>query len=90
MDEWRFSVRREAEADLNRLDGTVRRRVVEKLTWFVEHFDSITPFPLGEPWRGFFKLRVGDWRVIYEIEDAKRLITVHAIGRRDEVYKLRR
>lgn len=90
MNEWRFSITREAESGLERLDAKVRHRMVEKLTWFVEHFDSMTPFPLDEPWKGFFKLRVGDWRVIYEIENLKKLITVHAIDRRDEVYKRRR
>ncbi|TSC83371.1 MAG: hypothetical protein G01um101417_668, partial [Parcubacteria group bacterium Gr01-1014_17] len=53
-----------------------------------QNFAHITPFPLGEPWKGFFKWRVGDWRVIYAVRDADRLVLIHHIGRRDKVYKL--
>jgi len=52
-----------------------------------KNFDQITPLPLGDKWRGFFKLRIGDWRVVYEIEISKRLITIHYIDHRDKIYK---
>lgn len=84
---WCFRMTPEAEEDLKRLDSQVRRRVVEKLRWFVENFDRVTPLPLGEPMRGFFKLRIGDWRVVYEIEIAREMVIVHAIGRRDKIYR---
>ena len=37
--------------------------------------------------RSGFRLRVGDWRVIYEIEDDKLIILVLKIGPRGEVYR---
>lgn len=87
MAQWRFIITPEAESDIRRLDAPVRRRVLEKLKWFVENFNDVTPFPLDNPWKGFFKLRVGDWRIIYEVETSKNLVTVHLIDRRDKVYK---
>jgi mRNA interferase RelE/StbE len=87
MEKWRFLIIREAESDLKRLDENNRCRVLEKLNWFTENFEHVIPLPLGDPWKGFFKLRVGDWRVIYEVENEKRLITIHYIDRRDKIYK---
>ena len=37
---------------------------------------------------GFFRIRSGDYRIIYSIEDNVLLITVICIGLRDKVYKI--
>lgn len=73
--------------DLDKLDAQIKKRVLAKLVWLVNNFEYITPIPLGEPLRGFFKLRVGDWRIAYEVGDFRKLVTVHAIDRRDKIYK---
>jgi len=36
--------------------------------------------------QGFFRYRVGDYRVIYAIDDAKRAVTVITIAHRRESY----
>ena len=87
MSVWQLEVSAEAEEDIDKLDAVIRRRVLEKLEWLQSNFDNIIPLPLGNEWRGFFKLRVGDWRIIYEIDNAKLEITVHYIDRRDKIYK---
>jgi mRNA interferase RelE/StbE len=33
------------------------------------------------------KLRVGDWRVMYEVNHNDKVVTVHKVGHRKEVYK---
>ena len=35
---------------------------------------------------GAYRIRVGDWRVIYEIDDAAKLVTISRVGHRSEVY----
>lgn len=90
MGQWRFEITNTAETDLERLDPQIQRRIKEKLHWFIENFDSVVPLPLGDPWKGFFKLRVGDWRIIYEVEPDKDLITIHVVDKRDSVYRQRK
>jgi mRNA interferase RelE/StbE len=58
----------EALADLEKLRKSVCQRIVNKINWLAENFDQITPQPLTADLSGFFKLRVGDYRVIYEKE----------------------
>ena len=87
MDKWRFEITKEAQLDLDRLDAQIKKRVLVKLLWLVNNFEHITPIPLGEPLKGFFKLRIGDWRIAYGVEDFGKVVTVYAIGRRDNIYK---
>jgi mRNA interferase RelE/StbE len=90
MPEWRFELTKEAEEDLEKLDSSIRDRILEKLKWFRENFEQIIPLPLGGKWRGFFKLRIGDYRVVYEVEKVKKVVTIHYIDRRDKIYKRRK
>ena len=86
MDNWKFDITDQGKADLKSLGVEVRQRVLKKLRWFTENFKNLAPIPLGGAWRGFFKLRVGDWRIVYEINYSERIITVHAIDSRDKLY----
>lgn len=84
---WKFDITETGRGDLERLDHEVEQRVIEKLKWFTANFQSIAPIPLGGHWRGFFKLRVGDWRIIYDVNQEVHCVTVHVIDKRDKIYK---
>lgn len=84
---WRFEITDPGKNDLARLDSSTRQRVLQRLKWFVENFDRITPLPLGGEWKGFFKLRVGDWRVVYKPDYENGRVVIHRIDLRDKVYK---
>jgi len=52
---------------------------------------SETPRPLGclkmQGGEEFYRIRVGDYRIIYEIRDAALVVLVVRIGNRREVYR---
>ena len=52
-----------------------------------DNFNQIDPLSLSSEWQGFFKLRIGEWRVIYDIDNNIKEITIHKIDKRDKVYK---
>jgi len=58
----------------------IRRAIEQKLAYFPHEFGA----PLRHTLKGYWKLRVGDWRVIYKIQG--RAITILRIGRRREIY----
>lgn len=38
-------------------------------------------------WEGFYRLRIGEVRVLFSIDEEKEIIRVHAIGYRGDIYK---
>jgi len=54
----------EAVDDLSRLDKVIARRILTKVRWLSENFDTLTPEVLISEWKGLFKLRVGSYRVV--------------------------
>lgn len=76
----------EALANEEKFTQAVRERISKKIDWLAENFEQITPMPLSANLAGFFKLRVGDYRVIYSFNDDLRVITIHQIGHRREIY----
>lgn len=76
-----------AESDLSRLDPPVAQQVLRKLKWLAENIDAIKPEPLTGQWQGVFKLRVGDYRVLYTYDRTQNKIVVHFVRHRREVYK---
>ncbi|MEG4371613.1 type II toxin-antitoxin system RelE/ParE family toxin [Microcoleus sp. B4-C5] len=83
-----YSVELTAEALVNqeRLTLAVQERIGNKINWLAENFEQITPMPLSANLAVFFKLRVGDYRVIYSFDDDLNVITIHQIGHRREIY----
>lgn len=76
----------EAIADLENLSHVVQARIVSKINWLAENFDQITSEPLAGNLAGFYKLRVGDYRVIYDFNHDKKIIIIDQIGHRREIY----
>jgi mRNA interferase RelE/StbE len=73
--------------DLEELDRVVARRVLKKITWFSKNFEQLVPEPLSVEFKGTYKLRVGDWRVVYTVEG--RTVIIQFVGHRREIYKIR-
>ena len=80
-------IRRQAQKKLQSLSRPERNRIAEKI-----HQLGIDPDDAaldvnrlqGEP---FFRLRVGDWRVIFDRQDALRIIAIERIKPRGDAYK---
>ena len=79
----------EASRELARLDKPVGRRIAERMSWLAANLDSIRPEALTGDLIGLYKLRVGDYRVIYEVIRNEKTIVIHAVGHRREIYRKR-
>jgi len=79
-------IKRSAEQDLRRLPRVLFDRVNERILVLREE-----PRPSGvrklvgalEGWR----IRVGDYRILYQIDEAARTVTVVRVKHRREVYR---
>ncbi len=80
----------EAVQDLKKLDRPVQQRLVGFLRQRVAALDN--PRDIGEALTGtklgsYWKYRVGDWRIICDIQDRRVVVRVLRIGNRREVYR---
>jgi mRNA interferase RelE/StbE len=75
-----------AERQIRKLEPTVRRRIFQKIEALKGN-----PRPAGvEKLSGsenLYRVRVGDYRIIYEIEDKVTRVLVLKVGDRKEIYK---
>jgi mRNA interferase RelE/StbE len=79
----------EASRELARLDKPIGRRIAERINWLAANLDSVRPEALKGDLTGLYKLRIGDYRVIYEVIRTEKTIVVHAIGHRRAIYRKR-
>lgn len=85
MPGYRVEVQAGAERDLGRLSTALFERVAERLAALAND-----PRPPGsEKLSGIeaYRLRIGDYRVIYEVDDKARLVRVTRVRHRREVYR---
>ena len=77
-----------AVAELKKLPPKSGKRIVNKINWLAENFEQVNLFPLSGNLSGFYKLRVGDYRVIYSLEQNSETIIIEKIGHRREIYDI--
>lgn len=87
---WRIEFEDAALKELAKLDKPVAKRIVTFLRERVAVLDD--PRSIGEALKGsrlgeFWKYRVGDYRIITNIEDGVMRILVLKVGNRREVYR---
>lgn len=83
-----YSIEYEPEAlvALDRLSPKVRERIVNKINWLAANFDSIIPEPLTGNLAGYYKLRVGVYRVVYDFLTEEQVVIIDRLGHRRDVY----
>ena len=78
-----------ARRKLDKLDAPVRKRIEN---WIDKNLDGCeNPRHRGKPLEGDFagqwRYRVGDWRIIAEIQDDKIIILIINVDKRNDIYK---
>lgn len=86
MSSYSVEVTPSARKELEELPDNVLARVLQKM-------DSLrsAPRPTGckklKGYKDQWRIRVGDWRMVYVIDDAAKLISITRIAHRREVYE---
>ena len=86
MSSYSIEVKLSARKELESLPDKVLAHVLKKMTAL-----GGTPRPAGckklKGYKDQWRVRVGDWRLVYVIDDAAKLISVTRIAHRREVYE---
>jgi len=73
--------------DLEKIDKLIARRILRRIAWLAGNLEKVAAEPLAGEFKGTFKLRIGDWRVVYSVENDS--IIIQFVGHRKEIYKTR-
>ena len=82
---YRVLIPKSVHKQINKLPSTVSDSILSKLSLLQEN-----PRPVGslkmqgsEGWR----IRLGDYRIIYDIDDKEKAVVLRRIGHRREIYR---
>jgi len=83
---YRIEIKRSAAKALKEIPKANRKRIVEKIDSLAES----PPNPDTTKMKGnnpFHKVRIGDYRIVYEIQEDVLVILVIKIGHRKDIYR---
>lgn len=83
---YRIEVKRSAAKAIKKIPKPDRKRISEKIDSLAEELPSpeITKLKGDNP---FHRVRVGDYRIIYEIQDEVLVILIVKVGHRKDIYR---
>ena len=86
MAKYSLEIKPSAQKELDPLDDAVYTRIDRKILALADN-----PRPAGckklSGYKDHWRVRVGDWRVLYTIDDQAKLINITRIAHRREVYQ---
>jgi mRNA interferase RelE/StbE len=87
---WAIEYGKEAEKEIAKLDRQIAQRILKFMGNRVAKLEN--PRSIGEALTGstlgdYWKYRVGDYRIVAEIQDSKLIVQVVRVGNRREVYR---
>ncbi len=82
-----LSIKRSAAKEIERIEPKkIRRAIIDRVRQL-----SADPRPTGSEklsgGREQYRIRRGDWRIVYEIRDAELVVVVVKVGNRRDVYR---
>ncbi len=86
---WRVEISRSAEKQIQKLDRTAQGSIIRFLRERVQAADN--PRQWGKPLHGdkggLWRYRVGDYRLICDMQDERVTVLVVRVGHRKDVYR---
>ncbi|OGY92556.1 MAG: hypothetical protein A3H70_00660 [Candidatus Komeilibacteria bacterium RIFCSPLOWO2_02_FULL_48_11] len=87
MGAWEIEFSPKAEYELSKLDPATRRRIIDKLDWFLDNFEFVNHESLKGEYGEFCKFRVGKMRIFYRIDYVINKIKIEYLDPRDKAYR---
>lgn len=85
MASYNLIIKRSAEKDFKPIPKEDRKRLIMKIRQL-----SVEPRPVGaEKLKGqeYWRIRQGDYRIVYAIDDTSRTVVIERVGHRKEIYR---
>lgn len=87
MAQYDIFVSQRAKKEYQKLDTTVKHRINKAILQLETNRTPQQFKPLMGRSVAQFRLRIGDWRVLYDVYDEDRLVLILRIGNRKDIYR---
>lgn len=79
---------RSARKEFERLPAKIRQKVVDALSLLaVDPYSELLKVKKMKGFAHLFRIRIGDYRVLYEVRGERLLIVIIKVGHRSEIYR---
>jgi mRNA interferase RelE/StbE len=83
---YQLEVKRSAVKDMRHLPKDVQQRAIDAINTLAE-----IPIPMGATklvgHDTLYRIRLGDWRIVYDVDEEAETITILAVKHRRDVYR---
>ena len=73
--------------DLKKLNQTISKKIVAKVKNYLIQDPVKLGLPLKGTLKGLYRYRIGDYRIIYVIDQAEKKIVILNVNHRKKIYK---
>ncbi len=84
---YQITFKKKASKELSQLPSIVLPKVVSEIDNLAEDPRPVGSKKLKGSDENMWRIRIGDYRVIYVIDDGIRIINIRKVGHRKDVYK---
>lgn len=82
---YQLLIKPSARKELEQLSDSILRRIDEAIVKLSNHSRPVGSKKLvGAP---LYRIRIGTYRVVYEIDDNRKTVTIVTVGHRGDVYR---
>ena len=84
---YRIEWEQDAKQTLDQLDIPIIQAILKRINWLSVNLDNIKPKRLTGHLKGDFRLRAGDYRVIYSVNRKSKILIIRLVGHRSDIYR---
>ncbi len=87
MTKYRIEITSRAQKDYKKLDPPVREKISRKILELENNPFPSQFKPLTGAGAAQYRLRVGDWRILYDVYDDAREVLILRLGHHKDIYR---
>jgi len=86
MSLFKVEIKKSALKEIEKLENSAASQIVSKIDALTNNPRPPQSLKLSESERSY-RLRVGRYRILYQIDEAVKLVTIYAVGHRKDIYR---
>jgi mRNA interferase RelE/StbE len=87
MTNYQVHLSAKSQRDIKKLDSTIRPRIIKAITKLSKNRTPQQFKPLMGKDIAQFRIRIGDYRILYDVYDYDKTVLIICIGHRKDIYR---